>query len=212
MAEREGVIKYRLEHRPAAGPAAEEVAELEAWRQILFELKLIGQDPERYDGLGYGNVSCRRDGASFLISASQTGHLPRLTPAHYCRVLDSDPLRNRLLAEGPLPPSSEALTHGAVYAADSALRAVLHVHGPALWRAGLALGWPATPARVPYGTPAMASEVAGLLRNRGAGEFGVIVMAGHQDGVLAFGGSVDAAGRNLLSALARAYQWQRERG
>ena len=211
MAEREGVIKYRLDQRPGPAPALDEIAAIEAWRRILFELRLVGRDPDRYQGLGYGNVSCR-SGTGFLISASQTGHLPRLTPAHYCRVLRCDPQRNQLAAEGMLPPSSEALTHGAVYAADATVNAVLHVHGPALWRAGLALGWPATPATVPYGTPAMAAAVADLVRQAAVRERGVIVMAGHQDGMLAFGADVEQAGRNLLGALGQAYLWQLREG
>ena len=60
--EREGVIKYRLEHR--AGPLEPRLygdlaCQLNAWRELLALTGLVGQDPQRYGGAGFGNVSAR---------------------------------------------------------------------------------------------------------------------------------------------------------
>ncbi|MEN8821863.1 MAG: class II aldolase/adducin family protein, partial [Abyssibacter sp.] len=60
MAEQEGVIKYRLDFQPADAPC-DSVAfrSLRAWRAVLHRLALVGQQPDRYLGYGYGNVSLR---------------------------------------------------------------------------------------------------------------------------------------------------------
>ena len=202
--EREGVVRYRLDFQPGPAPAQESVALLDAWRHVLFRLGLIGgNDPARYHGLGFGNVSRRLPGADlrFVISGTQTGHLAHAGASQYCTVTYCDPSANHVMAEGAVRPSSEALTHGAVYVADPAAGCVLHAHTPLIWGQAETLGLPATPADVPYGTPAMAESVAGLCQ-RYPGE--VFVMAGHEDGVIAYGRDEAEAGQRLVTALARA--------
>jgi ribulose-5-phosphate 4-epimerase/fuculose-1-phosphate aldolase len=137
------------------------------------------------------------------VSGTQTGHLPALGPEHYSLVTGADVAANRLEAEGPVAPSSESLTHAVLYALDARIAAVLHAHSPEIWRAADRLGLPATPPDVAYGTPAMADAVA-RLHAGGRISGGVFVMAGHEDGVVAFGDSVEAAGRVLIAALERA--------
>ena len=51
MTNREGVIKFHLDYRPGPAPTADEIEELNYWRQRLHELQLVGQDSERYEGL-----------------------------------------------------------------------------------------------------------------------------------------------------------------
>ncbi|MFM8333814.1 MAG: class II aldolase/adducin family protein, partial [Candidatus Methylumidiphilus sp.] len=99
--------------------------ELNAWRQILFRLGLTGLDPRRYGGLAFGNVSLRTQGSRFAVSGTQTGGKPRLGPQDYCLVTGFDLAHNRIHAEGPVKPSSEALSHGAVYAANRSVGCVL---------------------------------------------------------------------------------------
>ena len=137
MPHQEGVIKFELTFTAAPPLAEEQLREISAWRRILWLLGLTGRDPARYDGLGYGNVSLRLPPfdappkrRSFVVSGTQTGGLPELGPEHYAVVTGCDPENNRVAAEGPIRPSSEALTHGALYALDAALRCVLHVHCP----------------------------------------------------------------------------------
>ena len=101
-------------------------------------------------------------------------------------------------------PSSEALTHAAVYAQDAALRAVVHGHTPELWRHARALGLPVTDEAVPYGSPEMAREVDRLFRETDVRRHRLFAMGGHEDGVVAFGRSLDEAGSALLTHLARA--------
>lgn len=209
--QREGVIKYALEFQSGPAVAAAELTELNAWRQILYRLGLVGADPARYAGLGFGNVS-RRVGPfgtpagrrRFLISGTQTGAMASLHAEHYVLVSECDPRNNRVVACGPVRPSSEALTHGALYATDPQLRAVLHVHSPEIWQAAMALGLPVTDHRVGYGTPAMAEEMQRLYRQPEVRDGGIIVMGGHAEGVVSFGAGLSVAGSVLVKTLARA--------
>lgn len=89
MSEIEGVIKYNFDYIESASFDFVDLKELSAWRKVLFLLKLIGQDPERYDGFSYGNVNRRlnskeksRYAGEYLISGTQTGHLPDLDLHH----------------------------------------------------------------------------------------------------------------------------------
>ncbi len=210
MAETEGVAKYQLTFTEKAPLSEKELAEINAWRRILHMTDLIGQDPLRYGGYGFGNISQRHCQAHpkgseqhFIISGSQTGNLPDLAPWHYALVTQWDPEKNQVKAEGPIRPSSEALTHGVLYAADSRIHAVVHAHSQPIWQQARVLGLPATPKTAEFGTPEMALAISDL-----HGEVwesaGIFVMAGHTDGVVAFGENLEGACLLLLKALARA--------
>ncbi|MDT8388581.1 MAG: class II aldolase/adducin family protein [Thiogranum sp.] len=208
--EHEGVIKFELDYEPAPALSAATLAPLNGWRHLLFRLRLIGQDPERYGGLGFGNLSQRlapRDdvtaAAGFIISGTQTGGLPHLQPEHYACVLACDPRHNHVTARGPVKPSSECLTHGVLYQLDAGIHAVLHVHSPDIWRLSAELLLPTTNSSVAYGTPEMAQEVQRIYPSAQPG--GVFCMGGHEDGVVAFGDTVQQAGQRLTAVLAQAF-------
>lgn len=203
MKEREGVIKYRMDFHVAPAKAVTDFSELNAWRCLLWRLGLIGQDDARYEGLGYGNLSLRLvEAGGFLITGTQTGHLPHLTADHYAYVRQARPDANYLAAEGPLPPSSEALTHAAVYDADSRVRCVVHGHSPDIWRKAATLKLPVVAADIAYGTPAMAQAVSAMVKSQP--EQGVIVMLGHQDGLLTYGQTPELACWLMMRCLAKA--------
>jgi hypothetical protein len=198
--ETEGVIQFQLDFTPAPPLPAADLAELNAWRGLLYRLGLTGRDPDRYGGLAYGNVSLRLDAHRFVVSGTQTGGLAELGAEHYSVVTRIDLEYNRLWAEGPIPPSSEALTHGAVYQSSTA-RCVLHVHSPELWQFAADLSIPVTPADIGYGTPAMAEAVGRLAQGA---DSRVIAMGGHQDGLIAFAPTLDQAALPLIRLLAEA--------
>jgi hypothetical protein len=211
----EGVTKFALEHeRRALEPRVyREVLEaLAAWREILARLRLLGRDPARYAGLGYGNVSARvppfggvgRGRRRFLISGTQTGGVPALTLEHVCVVERYDVAAGRVSSFGPVAPSSESLTHAALYDIAPAARAVLHAHAPEIWRNARALGVPLTREGVEEGTPAMALEVQRLFRESTLASTGIVAMSGHEDGIVAFGTSARDAGAIIVRVLARA--------
>jgi len=203
-ADSEGVIKYRLSFSPDPALPRRQLAELIAWQRILHALGLVGRDPARYGGLAYGNLSRRLADGGFAVSASQTGDRDEPGPDDYCRVSAWDSAHNHIVASGPARPSSESLTHAALYDADPAVGGVLHGHSPVIWQRREALDLAVTDPAVPYGTPAMAAEVTRLYHDQGFGGQGVLAMGGHQDGVLAFGATPDEAGWEMLLLLRRA--------
>jgi methylthioribose-1-phosphate isomerase len=203
----EGVVRYRTRHAEAPLPLALQpvVEVLDGWRARLKGLGLVGQDGVRYGGVGWGNVSARLEGERFLISGTQTGGLERTDARHYVVVdrCDDAAAGGEVWSRGPVAPSSEAMSHAALYAARPEARFVLHGHAPALWRRGQALGLPATPEGVEYGTVAMARAFREVLSAQPPGQPGVLVMGGHEDGVVSWGATAEDAGRVLLEALAR---------
>ena len=212
----EGVIKFEAAHRdqPLEPRVHGELAcKLVAWREIMAMTQLVGQDPARYGGAGYGNVSARvgppsspRGRRAMLITGTQTGGLARLRLDQFCVVDRYDYRRNRVESIGVIRPSSETMTHGAIYDLSPQIRFVLHAHSPVIWRRAAALRIPTTDRSVPYGTPEMALAVQGLWRSAPLSETRILAMGGHEDGIIVFGHTCEEAGQVLLSYLARAYE------
>ncbi len=200
----EGVIQYKLEFTHQPLDAHFSVAELETCRTHLRALKLVGQDPALYEGLGYGNISQRVDvpGSSnaFLITGSQTGHLESLGKEHYAVVTACNPLQNRLRAYGETPPSSESMTHSVIYQTLPQVSAVIHVHSAYLWQNARENGWLSTPADITYGTPEMAEAVHQILLETRMDK-GVLAMLGHEDGIVAWGKTLADAEAVLTNSL-----------
>ncbi|MCF0253988.1 MAG: class II aldolase/adducin family protein, partial [Duodenibacillus sp.] len=178
----EGYVKYSCEH--AQGPAPEHPAMevMNALRAAMVAKGLIGTLP---GGVGYGNVSVRAEGGAFVVSQTATGHIPALEPRHYALVTACDIAANKVSSRGPARPSSESMTHAAIYLAAPQAGCVFHLHSRPLFDWMLAAGLPATAPQAAFGTPAMAESVAGLAARSPEG--GAIVMTGHQDGVLVYG-------------------------
>jgi hypothetical protein len=205
----EGVIQFQLAFEPGPPPAAEALTELNAWRMIFRALGLLGQDPDRYGGFGFGNLSRRvrsPDSGSnaFVVSGTQTGGLPELRPEHYVTVLECDASLNRVTASGPIRPSSESLTHGLLYQADPAIEWVMHLHSPEIYVCQATLDLPVTACQALCGTPLMAEEVARVHGALFAQDPGLIVMGGHQDGILAYGTDAHRTGGLVVETLAKA--------
>ena len=164
------------------------LAELNAYRRKLLEQRLIGVDP---NGVGFGNLSVR-DGVreNFYITGSATGGLPELTPTDCVRVVAYDFARNWLRYEGAATPSSESLTHAAIYESDPTISAVIHCHDSDLW-ATLLDRAPTTSKSVAYGTPEMAYEIMRLFKASDLRSRKVFAMAGHEGGIVTFGKNLE---------------------
>ncbi|MFQ5521738.1 MAG: class II aldolase/adducin family protein [Candidatus Methylomirabilia bacterium] len=210
----EGVIRFQADHRVAAldpqvhGAVARTLI---AWRYRLVETGVVGCAPNRYGGVGFGNLSGRLPPFSgspgarpFLVTGTQTGGRPFLTLADLCVVTRYDPECNWVESFGLVRPSSESMTHGVLYDAAPAIRFVFHGHSPAIWEQARALGLRTSHPTAGYGTPAMCGEVQRLLRDPEVFRRRVLVMGGHRDGILAFGETAEEAGRALLDLLSRA--------
>ena len=206
MTELEGVIKYQLNHCDKPISCDSDIIEqLNAWRNILLKLDLLGQDPNRYGGLGFGNISHRAGTHNeFLITGTQTGQLRQLNLKNYSLVTHIDLERNTIWSQGLCQPSSEALTHACVYQNQADCQCVIHIHNPEIWRYSQRLGLPHTSADTPYGTPEMAQEVIELIKSRAFANEYLFTMAGHEDGVVAFGTTLEQTVQVLIKYLGRA--------
>lgn len=193
----EGYIKYDIDWIPGPAPDTKGASELEACRRPLFEAGLIGEYKDL--GIGYGNISRRSTGKGlFLISGTQTGHLETTNEQHYSLVTHVDVATNTVRCEGPVKASSEAMTHAAIYALSDAIEAVVHVHSKALW-AQYINRLPTSDPAIAYGTPEMARDFARLYAEAGFDRSGVAVMAGHEEGLISYGPSLEVAAKRILA-------------
>ena len=195
MKEREGVVKFHLEHVDAPLPSNPALAALMRLRDTLRKQGLVGVNEQ---GVGYGNVSIRHDADRFIISGTNTGRFFQLPQDGYCLVDGCDLRANRVRSQGPVAASAESLTHYAVYAVNPEIGCVIHVHSSALFERLLHGDVPSTPEDVPYGTPAMAESVRVIASTMSSG---VIVMAGHDEGLLALGKDCQTAHAVLMSCI-----------
>jgi len=193
--EEEGVVKYRAQHVEGTIHPFEGLRELMAWRGELISRGLIGNDAQ---GIGYGNISVRLfTSPRFLISGTQTSGLEQVDHRHFTEVSVADLDRNTVKSVGQVPPSSEALTHAALYQANAGIGGVAHVHSQALWdRHRNTL--PTTDEKAEYGTPQMGYEMIRLHRRGAIRQQGVIVMGGHHCGLIAFGPEIGQAVQTIL--------------
>lgn len=191
----EGVIKYRCDWDFAPPLDQAQLQPLIIWRDRLWQEGLIGVYP---DGIGYGNVSIKCLDGTFLITGSQTGHLPQTDPHHYTTVTTWDIAENSVHCRGPIKASSESLTHAALYDYNPEIQAIAHIHNRQLW-AHYQHILPTTAASVPYGTPQMAAEMWRLMTASDLPTQKILVMAGHEEGIITFGSTLEEAITILLS-------------
>ncbi len=197
----EGYVKYKSYWTKAPVPAAAAAAteELDTWRRPLIAAGLIGEYEDL--GIGYGNISVRcGEPGQFLISGTQTGDVPLTNKEHYSLVTDYNTYANIVCCVGPVQASSEAMTHAAIYELDSNIGAIVHVHSLELWQQ-LKDNIPTTDASVAYGTPQMANEFRRLYRDTDFRKTQLAVMAGHDEGLLSFGASLEEAATRILGLL-----------
>ena len=193
----EGVVKYRCDWEEADPVAAGNIADLMTWRERLHSWGLIGVYE---NGIGFGNVSVRLgNSCQFVISGTQTAHLSALGPESYCIVTEFNLEQNFLGCRGPVQASSESLTHAALYLHREDVGGIIHVHNPKLWQQ-LLFKIPTTRKEIPYGTPQMALEMFRLFEEENLADRKILAMAGHEDGIICFGSTLDEAGK-VLSAV-----------
>jgi ribulose-5-phosphate 4-epimerase/fuculose-1-phosphate aldolase len=204
MSEREGVIKYTLDFVNTKLDSqnlpsylsdhhiSQFMLQLNKARKLCVDNAMLGQDSNRYQGMGFGNISIRLKDATFLVSGTQTGHISLLKLSDCAWVTSVSHDSNHLAAQGEIKPSSESLTHGVIYQALPWVNAVIHVHCPHIWSHSSILDMPEINSDVPYGTAEMAMAVSKLCHHHflSAPETLInayaFVMKGHEDGVVAF--------------------------
>ena len=195
----EGVIKFNCKWQKKILEPTVATNNLIIYRQKLFAKKLIGFD-EKYK-VGYGNISIRDcDSNSFFITGTQTGNLPCLKIKDIALVKTTNINTNEVSAIGKVKASSESLTHSMFYQYSDSIQAVIHVHHKLTWEKWLNKA-PTTNKTIPYGTPAMALEINRLFKEKKLMKEQFLVMAGHEDGIISFGDSIEAAYEALIERI-----------
>lgn len=168
---------------------------LNQWRNLLWEKGFIGAYP---DGIGFGNISIRVPGSDrFYISGSATGGIISLEMSHYSLVEKCDAELNTLWCRGLIKASAESMSHAAVYNSLSEAGAVVHIHNRLLWNQYFGV-LPTTVKEVEYGTPAMAGEIVRIMSLPVTLSKRVFVMGGHEEGIMAFGKTIEEAASVVL--------------
>jgi len=193
----EGYIKFNCNWIKAAPFPKEKIVEINAWRDRCYNYGLIGAYP---DGVGFGNISIRLNGHSFIISGSATGCLEKLNEYHYVQVTEYDFKQNSLNCVGPIIASSESLSHAIIYESSPETNAVLHIHNLEMWKKYIHKV-PTTKANALYGTPEIANEIKRLFNETDVAVQRMIVMSGHKEGIITFGETLEEAGSVLLERL-----------
>src|SRR5690606_16942748 len=101
-------------------------------------------------------------------------------------------------AKGPIAPSSESLTHYAIYEACPQLGFIFHVHHKKLWEHMIKEKMECTEDNINYGTLEMAMAAKKCI---GKKTQGIFVMKGHEDGIISYGKTSEEAGKCLLEAM-----------
>ena len=192
----EGYIKFNCNWEKKEIQIPEELfQELEKERLRLYELGLIGMYP---DGIGFGNISARlQNSGQFIITGSATGQFSRLNQSHYSVVSGYSFEENSISCTGLTKASAESLTHAAVYEALPEVDAVVHIHSIMLWNK-LLNKFPTTSEKIDYGTPEMAYSVQKIAVEVNSQSEKIIIMGGHQEGILTFGSSLHDATEQII--------------
>jgi L-ribulose-5-phosphate 4-epimerase len=152
------------------------------------------------NGIGFGNISVR-DGNSdrFIITGSATGGISILDATHLAIVESVSIEENSLVCRGLTAASSESLSHAIIYNTIPGVNAVIHIHDTALWKNNFNI-LPTSDPSAEFGTPEMAFSIEQILTKTKMPE-GILVMGGHEDGLIAFGSNLEDSHLILKSNL-----------
>lgn len=192
----EGIVKFSCELGPAQDIDLSIINELNISRTRLLDAGLIGVDDQ---GIGFGNISVRlNDAGDFIISASQTGQHRILKPKYFVVVKKCFFKDFKTQAAGRFMPSSESLTHGAIYKSDKRVGAVIHIHSQKLWQFLLKNKFLATPAQAQYGSVELALAITKLFGETEIFKQKIFAITGHASGVVAFGENLAEAEEKIM--------------
>jgi L-ribulose-5-phosphate 4-epimerase len=190
----DGYIKFKCILIDGEPPEWKEIAEMNECRNTLYRMGLIGVNE---NGIGFGNISIKNKNGQIIISGSRTGGMEKLNAEDYCTISDYSFEKNKVICSGKIEASSETLTHAALYECSDKVFCVIHIHSLLLWKK-LLNKLPTTSPDAEYGTPEMAYEIKKLYKKRRTQQKKVIVMGGHEEGIICFGNSVSNCYSNLI--------------
>ncbi|MFA6947223.1 MAG: class II aldolase/adducin family protein, partial [Pedobacter sp.] len=138
----------------------------------------------------------RKSPDGFYITGSGTGGIEMLEEKHISLVNGWSHEENWVRCTGEINASAESLSHAAIYEAIPGARAVIHIHHKGMWDKFIHV-LPTTSPNVLYGTPKMANEVRRIALTMTSDQDSILVMGGHEEGIIAWGKSIHEAGETL---------------
>lgn len=188
----EGYIKFSYNLIKGASFLTKDIEDINYYRNQFLHKGYIGMK----DGIGFGNISIRLDNSSFIITASKTGGLQELKSKHYAKVISWDFVKNHIEAISELAPSSESLTHAIFYELDKDIKVVIHIHCSFLWGKYINK-LPTISEKAKFGSVEMVNEIRFMYNNSNLKEKGILITAGHKNGIFVFGQSF----KNVLKSI-----------
>ena len=185
----EGYIKFNCKFIYCDCITDKEIKEINYFRQKLFQAGFVGKDS---NNISFGNISQRLQKRQFIITGSDTGGIEKLRHEHYSKVIAWDIAKNTVVCEGLIRASSETLSHAAIYDKLSGINAVIHIHHAGLWKQFIDI-LPTTKRTAEYGTVELAKEIQCLLDDEKTQKEKIIIMGGHEDGIIIFDNTLKEA-------------------
>lgn len=185
------IVKFKVEFVSKSPPCDNRIADLRNWCDCFNQMGLTPKLGNT--GRCLGNLSFRLEPglASFIITGSGLESKDMLSCVDFVKVLDADPDRMRVIAQGAKDPSSESMMHSMIYKKRSDIGAIFHGHDKEIVRNANKLGLPVTSHEELPGTVELLREVEKILGNEM-----FVVMKNH--GFLSFGKTMDDAGKLAL--------------
>ncbi len=193
-----GIIKFRFNLKMSSPINEEHFLPIEKWRIIFHKMNLIGE--YKTTNVGFGNLSKRLlvGEEPFVITGTQTGHYPNLNGMQYCKVTKCNMTKLIIEAVGPIAPSSESLTHHAVYSKNPKINFVFHIHHIQLWNYMLKNKFPNTPEDIDHRSQAMIEAAKKCTQEN---EVGIFAISSSEGSVIAYGKNAEDAGKLILETL-----------
>lgn len=191
----EGYIKFNPQWiKEPISISTELLAEINRVRSELLVKGYLGVLP---NGIGFGNISVRIGTTDqFYITGSATGGIPVLETSHIAMVEVTDINNNSLVCRGLTAASSESMSHAIIYNTIPGANAVVHIHNSTLWEKYFN-ELPTTDPSAEYGTPEMAFSIE-RLTHRIQTSSNIMVMGGHEDGLISFAQSLQMAIQQIV--------------
>lgn len=193
----EGYIKFDYLLIDGPPPSIELIDDINNLRTELWDKGLLGSLP---DGVSFGNISKRALECLFIISGSNTGKYRILSSEHYVCVTEIKISSNLLVCSGKIPPSSESLTHSAIYSTLPSINFIVHFHNHEIWTQFLN-EFPTTNPDAEYGTIELASELISLCKSLNPQKDNIVVLGGHKDGIVAFAEDIKTLYERIVNLL-----------
>ncbi len=184
----DGYIKFKIERIDKKIINDSDIKELNIFRKKLKDMNLVGM---KDNGVGFGNISIRYK-KGFIITASATGGIKELTSNDYSYVYKHNLNENKIFCKGLKNASSESLSHAVIYEKNKNINSVIHIHSKKLWDKYYNK-LPTTDPKASYGTV----EIAKDIKNKIEGDEGIIVMGGHEEGIISYSKNLSNAFKKI---------------